>query len=657
MMRIKKGIVLILTAVLLAGCAAQSTADINAAPTEESSSLLKEATLLVNDYKYQEAVKKLEDNYEAIKNDDKALEYYAFLEGYIYRDYDKAEKLMKRAIELNPASMSHYAVQGLLYEGQNKYKAAINSYKKALKLTDKPQKGIWNAEMSLSYTVIANCYRKLHKEKDALLNYENAVKYNPYNIEANTALHQLYVKNEEYHKAYEIWKTDNYVDEKGKSPYSQIEKWNEIYKTTLSEQGSKPSHIKMAELFGNMVLYDEAKQEYEKALKENPSDTEVKNKISELDVYIAFREQFEAQADEYYRRRCINGSKEDLTFYRSMEPAYTEIAKLFPDYTKKTGSAQSWINRLNREIEKKFNVRIQAINANGKDLGVHFGRIIDVSEVHSELFGKKADLRTITLKNMVSNGLDYWRYTKNGGVGGWNISRSEVVKVIQDRGSLPIMCFAFLYDKDYRAQTQEKAAEHDKGLNIEGKAPLDLYYSNILANEMNIRQIDIESDKLKDKKMSVDEIYRYLFLNYDKEVLIESTTNMHESQHAIDSISGAGAKWLGEVEYRPKLAELAYSDWSFSVLASLYTPYIDSDIQEVHIQADKRIIGNLVQHIYDNPSKYPEIDTSKNILSQITKLDDDDLREIAFEIFYKDYPEARKDTPALQEVGNPPQAL
>lgn len=639
MMRIKKGIVLILAAILLSGCAAQSTDGNKAAPTEESSSLLKEATLLVGDYKYQEASKKLEDNYEAIKNDDKALEYYAFLEGYIYHEYGRAEKLMKRAIELNPASMSHYAVQGLLYEGQNKYKAAINSYEKTLKLTDKPQNGIWNAEMSLSYTVIANCYRKLHKEKDALINYENAIKYNPYNIEANTALHQLYVKDEEYNKAYEIWKTDNYVDEKGKSPYSQIEKWNEMYKAELSEQGSKPSHIKMAELYGNMVLYDEARQEYEKALKENPSDIEIKNKISELDVYIAFREQFEAQADEYYRRRCINGSSEDLTFYRSMEPVYTEIAKLFPDYAKKTGSSQSWIIRLNREIEKKFNVRIQAINANGKDLGVHFGRIIDVSEVHSELFGKKADLRTITLKNMVSNGLDYWRYTKNGGVGGWNISRNEVVKVIQDRGSLPIMCFAFLYDKDYREQTKEKAVEHDRGLNIEDKAPLDLYFSNVLANEMNIRQIEIESDKLKDKKMSVDEIYRYLFLNYDKEVLIESTTNMHESQHAIDSISGMGTKWLGEVEYRPKLAELAYSDWSFAVLSSLYSPYIDSDIQEVHFQADKRIIGNLVQYIYDNPSKYPEIDTGKNILSQITKLDESDLREIAFEIFYRDYPE------------------
>lgn len=637
--------IVLLTSVFILGLTSckpdLSTSNIKAQPTDESNKIKKEAALLIEDLKYNEAISKFKDHYEIIQNDDMALEAYGYFEGYIFQNYDKAETLLKRAIALNPTVASHYVLQGFLYENQKKYKAAIKEYNKALKSYESNEEDMWNAETSFTYQFIGNCYMKLHNEKSALDNLDKAIKHNPYNIDANATLHQLYVQKEEYDKAYLVWKTDNYINDNGNNPYIQLEKWNEMYKTVLPEKGSKVSHIKMAELYSSLVLYDEAKIEYEKALKEDKSNSEIINKASEIDTYISFRGQLQNLLNKHYRSRCINGIEADAQFYTNIEPAYIEIAKQFPSYSKKTGSTQVWIDAINREIEKKFNVRIYTLNVTQNKMGIHFGRIIDVSAIHSELFGRKADLRTVTLKNMVSNGLDYWRSANGGGVGGWGGSRTEIVRVVQNRESLGIISYALMYNKNHWDNIQKKAAEYDRGLNAEEKAPLDLYYSAALANEMNKRQIEIDVDKLTAKNMVVEDIYQYLFINFENKILIESVINMHESQHSIDNIYGQNTKWLGENEYRPKLAQLAYSDMSFAVLASFYTPYINSDIQETHIQADSRIFKNIVQYIYDNSSEYPEINIKKNILSQISKLNENDLKEIAFAIFYMDYPDTK----------------
>ena len=137
-------------------------------------------------------------------------------------------------------------------------------------------------------------------------------------------------------------------------------------------------------------------------------------------------------------------------------------------------------------------------------LGAHFGRIIDSSMIHSALWGKEADLKVITLKNMTSNGLDYWRSMKNGGVGGWSISPTEIVKVIQDNGYNNTLRVASFYNEAAREDIIKKygGAQADK----EEREPLQLYFSPNIAFQFITKQIAIEAERAKAKGISDNEL-------------------------------------------------------------------------------------------------------------------------------------------------------
>ena len=75
----------------------------------------------------------------------------------------------------------------------------------------------------------------------------------------------------------------------------------------------------------------------------------------------------------------------------------------------------------------------------------------------------------------------------------------------------------------------------------------------------------------------------------------------------------------------------------FICLNEFYDSTIGMEINNTHTKANTQIFKDIVQYVYDNNGKFPQIDIKKNILAQLTKLSDDDLKGAAIDIFEKNF--------------------
>ncbi len=626
-------LVLIITLVLTqSSCQGEPLPTAQTEPSKESIEILYKASALANSLQYKEARQLMEDKYEIIKDNVSGLNAYSYWEAHIFENYRKAESLINRAIRINPQSSEAYAGMGYIYEAKGKYIKAIEYYEKAAQNVKHYENVPLNPQLAIVYSYIGQCYRKLNNLEEAKKTLEKALENNPYCIEANALLHELYVETGEYEKAYEIWKTDNLVAEGEDHVYKEISERNNLYRAAVEDKDHM-DHLQLAGVYEALVLYDEASFEYEKALSQHKSNEEIKNKLKEIKLFLSFRDELKALLDDYYRARCINGDSEELKLYERIKPAYEKIAVLFPHLGE--GSVNSvWIDKLNGEIETRFNVRIKIIKANGRMMGLHFGRIADRSEIHSSLWGEEIDLKVTTLKNMTSNGLDSWRTMGSSGVGGWSLSRTEIVRVIMNVND-NLLQSAALYDEAARKDvfTDRVGRETDQ----EVKEPLALYYSPEVKFQLLVRQIDAEAERARAKGISDNEMQRYLYERIQRNFMIKTNIYVHESQHSIDY--ARGVKWKGENEYRPKISQLAYGEMPFMSLDQFYDSSIGTEIDDTHSQANTRVFKDIVQYIYDNQDQYPQIDRTKNILSQLTKLSEEELKDLAIEVFQRNYPD------------------
>ncbi len=635
-MRIVRAILIFTLILALTSCSSGVPANKTVVePSKESVDIFNEFAALAASLKYKEARKLLENKYDIIKDNEMVLNNYGFMEFHIFKDYNKAEELFRRAVKLNQGNPEHYRGLGCVYEAKGQYKKAVEYYEIAVSNTIGYKNVPINPKLADLYTDIAGCYLKLGNRGKSIEVLECASENNPFSIETNEVLHKLYVETEQFDKAYKVWKNDNLIDESEDHVYNRLPEWNMMYKGAVV--GKKDmSHLQMAQLYADLVLYDEAAIEYKKVLEQDQANEEIKNKLHELEIYLSFRDELCNILEDYYRERCIDGMSVERNYYYRIKPAYEIITVLFPQKQYNPGSAFG-INMLNIEIEKKFNVRIANINANGSMMGTHFGRVIGNSTIHSSLWGEEIDLKAITLKNMISNGLDYWRSMKGGGVGGWSISSNEIVTVIQNNEYDGMLRLAAFYNKDAREDAMKEFGSFHKK---EEREPLEVFFSPNTLFMFIDKQITIETEKAKAKGISGSELQSYLFCRLEKDFTFR-TNIIHESQHSIDKKTGANFKWSGEDEYKAKLSQLAYGEMQFMCLNQFYSLDIGMEVNNTHTKANTKLFEDIVRYIYDNSGKFPNIDINKNILAQFAKLSEDDLKGIAIDIYQKNYPNAK----------------
>jgi len=338
-MRVGRGMLMFTLLLALTSCSGEVSANKTVAePSKESVEILKEFASLAASLKYIEAKELLEDKYEIIQDNEMVLNNYGFMEFHIFRDYKKAEELFRRAVKLNTKNSEHYRGLGCVYEAQGQYNKAVECYQIAVKNITGYEDVPINPKLADLYTNIAGCYLKLGDREKAMEVLESASENNPFGIGTNEVLHKLYVETEQYGKAYNVWKNDNLIDGSKDQVYNRLPEWNRLYKDAV--EGKKDmTHLQMARLYADLLLYDEAATEYKKALTQDQTNEEIKSKLHELEIYLSFRDELRSLLEDYYRERCINGMSEERNYYHRMKPAYEKISVLFPQQQYNPGSS------------------------------------------------------------------------------------------------------------------------------------------------------------------------------------------------------------------------------------------------------------------------------------------------------------------------------
>ena len=143
--------------------------------------------------------KAIEDYNKAIEiNSDFALTYNNIgLEFYLKKDFDKALKYVKKAINIDNYFSEAYNTMAMIYNEKEEYDEALINYNKALEFGKKNLDSIYNN--------IAILYMKQENINEALEYLNKAIKINPYDVEANVNLGEIYISRSDYDKALEYY--------------------------------------------------------------------------------------------------------------------------------------------------------------------------------------------------------------------------------------------------------------------------------------------------------------------------------------------------------------------------------------------------------------------------------------------------------------------
>jgi len=547
---------------------------------------------------------------------------YGFTEFKIFQDYASAESVFKRAVKLDPENPYLYMLMGEMYLDQGNYGEAIATLKTASDLLE-PSEEEWNNVLSKIYYLMGKSFNAMARHDDAIDNLEAAIKNNPYRTEASMLLHQLYVIKEDYQQAYAVWKLENGVVQGSEISLPRVAESNNLYTAALA---TEISHKGMAELYSRLRLYDEALLEYSRASAEIGEEPSLAGEMERISTFIDFRDELAAFFEDYYRERCQGGS--EFNDYNKLLPIYEDISVLLDE--KAAGGAKTWINKLNDKIEEEFGVGLDFIMDSGVRFGLHFGYVADDISTQVSQWGSTGEYRLIILKNMISNGLMHWLSSGDSGVGDWNLGDNLMFAVMYSTGAM--VDNLRLLNREFATSARQEAEEFD---NIQDKGPTEIFFSRTLLHELTLKQLNTEVAKAEGAGVPQELWGDYVINRYQKDYLF-TTIIVHEGQHALDK--GLSSKWQGEYEYRAKLSELAYGELQYRTLANLHSQSLDTSATDTHARANARIFQDFVQHILENEDKYPEIDTSQNIMVQLPYLSEGQIKKIAIAIFEANYP-------------------
>ncbi|MCB4792523.1 MAG: tetratricopeptide repeat protein [Elusimicrobia bacterium] len=209
---------------------------------------------------------------DSIEKTDYNNEIMCVKKGHYYMDrgeYEKAEEMFRRALELNPKSVWNYTILGSLYRDLNRNEEAEKMYQGAININPKYDQG---------YLGLGDCFFKKGKYKDAEAMYKEALELNPKSVWNYKALGDFYEdlnRNEEAEKIYQraiqinpdsdrvyFWLGDYFL-ERGR--YEEAEK---MYKKSIQiNPKNEITYKKLSDSYRKQKKYSESMKIFDQGVK------------------------------------------------------------------------------------------------------------------------------------------------------------------------------------------------------------------------------------------------------------------------------------------------------------------------------------------------------------------------------------------------------
>jgi len=339
-----------------------------------------------------------------------------------YKEYDKAEDILKRLIEENPDKEILYLTLGNVYSFGNRKEQALDAYEKALEIA--PENPDINSNIGLVYKQqgemdkavsylqkalffgkergdicynLGNVYKQAENYIEAEKMFLEAVKQHPEFVQAYNNLGSLYIEKNELEKAEEIIGKGLSVDKNHpnllynlgvvKDLQGNHGEAIEFYKRSIVTQPLRINSLNnLGIAYHKSNMHGKAIKIFNNALNVEPDNPVVKNNIAL--TYKSVGE--EKKAKEYYKEAI------------SQNPEYIKASLNLCDLYRVTGDYDSALKELNR---------IEIINPKNEEIKIHKahvyfdkGELDDAEKIieHSVKGEGKSNSAALALKALVS---------------------------------------------------------------------------------------------------------------------------------------------------------------------------------------------------------------------------------------------------------------
>lgn len=258
---------------------------------------------------------------------------------------------------------------------------------------------------------------------------------------------------------------------------------------------------------------------------------------------------------------------------------------------------------------------------------VHFGHVVDAQQRTIVQYGHRAQVRFLSLDNMLANGFETWLWDGDAAAGGWTAPGPTIVQVRSEYLSGPASAWHLVAGGPALQRLERKRAEREAA-DRAALATSDVAYLPGLADRLRLkvaRQIAAEA-----RRAGGDP--RRAFLAAYERAAFDQSILAHEGRHAIDR---AAVGWLGRLsdanlEYRAKLSELALARYPALALLNIDDRTIGGD--SGHGKANARIMRALATWVAAHPKKVAGHDAHQPAMTQLDRLTDAQLRRIGLEL-------------------------
>lgn len=562
-----------------------------------------------------QAIKNYPDNPEAYRR-------LALYQATFLRSFNKAVINAETALRLQPTSPEIHRSLGQIYAAYHEHDLAIKHLSKAIQ-PDAP----YNFK---THYLLAESYVARGDTNRAMVTLKNGLEIEPCYGPSNRLLHRLLVARGHYAAALDLWRADNFVINKDESfgdfweHYTQL---NEAVRDVAAHPLKPEANLKLAMAYFDAFLFTESKIVLEKIIRGNPTFKPAQKRWDITTAYLAFINEIKHVAESHYLR-TINNTPNNLVFWQETWQAFSKMARFYPELgPPPLKYNETYFKQLRTKISATFRCHIN-IGVTDDVLDLHFGHIVGTELRQINIWGRHLKVKAVYLDYMVDNGFGSWAWLYQTQHGGFS-SEDNVYTIYHIRPPFRQSVIRDWWMAHHLPTRQYEASLTDYSLASSSDDPLKISYSPKLQLQLRLKEIDDITHQLKKRFSTLAEQHSY-FMTYMLDHKTEASIFNHEGQHAIDRVV-TGLNQASLLETRSKLSELFYTPFPFLTLAELMTP--DIGAKSAHGRANQQIFQNIVAYIHANPYLFPQINTDKNILQQLPKLDQGQLNEIVKQIF------------------------
>jgi hypothetical protein len=295
-----------------------------------------------------------------------------------------------------------------------------------------------------------------------------------------------------------------------------------------------------------------------------------------------------------------------------------------------SNDANYGFQRFLAEMGERFGAIFRAIPP-----GASYGHIIADKVLEIDQYGHRAQLRSIVLDSMISNGYTTWLWDGRAEIGGWSsdAENSQPATIVSIRGDRILSAWAELTDPEIIQRDQDNLERWTKEDDERARRDANAYLPG-LALRVRLAGSRRIYDRLVAQGLHGIDLRSAFLAEYDRKFEACSIV-AHEGRHALDKQSHEltlGIKLLAgaqaELEYRAKLSEVAFAPEPFICMNAIFSSNIGAKA-DAHGMANLRIMRGLVAWMQAHAAEIKGFDRTRPLLPQFDLLNEDQVR-VAF---------------------------